>query len=785
MDGSVYVAEGLFSEGFIGAYGIPSGDLEKQPPIKTLAARSECALAVDSTGAAYLGGPVVFPNGPGYPQSTAEGRKFDASQFGAASPVPAFSLDEPLNSSSYGIAVDPVDGSLYFRKSGVQKYNAAGVPQGGMFGQLSLVSGLAVDASRNVWLTDAVGGIYVFGPNEVQLPAGSTGGSSSITSTSAVLEGSVDPDGAGGIIDCEFRFGEDTGYADGAVPCTPAATSGTPIASPTAVSANLAGLISGTTYHYRLFVTNANGTQMGGDQILTTPPATENVSTGQASEVEKDSAVLNGSYLGDGQDLHYFFEWGRTTAYDHTTPVPPGGDAGTGSGPQNVAPIQISGLEGGTTYHYRLVVSTASGITRGQDATVSTPASVSNLTADPATALTNASAELHGSFDRDSNATTYYYEWGPTGNYGNVTPGGTIPPGAGRVDLPGAMLTGLGAGSTYHYRVVASNAAGTTKSDDKTFRTAEAPIVAGLGSRNLQASSAELVGEVNPRLGETSYRFEWGASSAYGQVTPVPDDDLGSGNAFVPVSAAISGLEAGVTYHFRLIASRPYGTTASPDQTFGFYPPNCPNAQLRQETRSNTLPDCRAYELVTPNFGQGAVISPGAGPPSPPFATSPSRLAFAVAFGTFTAESGEPSNVVGDPYVATRRDTGWTQRLMALPAPEAQWQTGRPPVDHEEDIGEQSFSVGRSQMRTQSSPSLDRLINYSRGWAYNGGSTISAMPPMPPTCGRPAAGSLIERWPTTLTPKTKKASSVSPKLPLTSATSSSSRTSPSRRTAPK
>ena len=89
-----------------------------------------------------------------------------------------------------------------------------------------------------------------------------------------------------------------------------------------------------------------------------------------------------------------------------------------------------------------------------------------------------------------------------------------------------------------------------------------------------------------------------------------PEGDAGSGTASVKVKASLQGLTEGVTYHFRLVATNQYGTTTSPDQTFGFYPPNCPNAQLRQETRSNTLPDCRAYELVTPSFANGASAIP-------------------------------------------------------------------------------------------------------------------------------------------------------------------------------
>jgi hypothetical protein len=733
-NGAVYVTNG----GSVVDYGVPSGDLASTVPLGTLAVRTDCNLAVDATGAAYVA-PASGPVG-----------KYDASQFGTASPIPAVAF-EPGDFSNRAVAVDPVDGSLYVDKgSQILKRDAAGTQQGQAFGQLSESGGMAVDAGRDVWVTDSGGGIFVFGPDEVQLPAGSTGGSSGVTATSAAVEGSVDPDGAGGVTGCEFRFGEDTGYADGAVPCTPAASSGSPIIAPTAVSANLTGLISGMAYHYRLFVTNANGTQMStGDQTLTTPAATEGVSTGAATNVENDSAELNGSYVGDGQDVHYFFEWGRTTAYGHTTPAPPGGDAGTDAGSQSVAPIGISGLKAKTAYHYRLVISTASGITRGADEVVTTAEPVANLSADPATAIRDTSAELNGSFDGDPNYEThYYFEWGATNKYGNVTPappGTAVGPSSGRVAVAPAAIAGLRGGSVYHFRIVASNATGTSVSPDQSLRTAEPPTVGSLISRKVLAESAELVGEVNPNRGHTTYRFEWGPTTAYGNFSPVPAGDAGSGATAVQVSTALTGLVPGATYHFRLVASNEYGTTASGDQSFGFYPSACPNAQLRQETRSDRLPDCRAYELVTPGFAQGTFIQPATGPEAP---LANGRLAYGGFFGTFPEDAGDPSNVLADLYVSTRTDSGWFQKFIGRPATETLLMGG-PPGPVVEQMLQFATPLSRLFVGTQVSADLSRLVSYDHGWPSNPYGQLGS-PSNAPYVWDTSTGRLLERWPTNL-----------------------------------
>jgi hypothetical protein len=728
-DGSVYFGQNYF--GGPVRYPAPSAPLEAAAPTDELQNLTGCSLTVDGTGSVYVGnGPIA---------------KYPASQFGVATPSPSLVFE---GGGATALSLDPGNGDLYAdRGSDIVRWNAAGVQQGAAFGQLNSSTGIAVDGSHNVSAVDSGGGVFVFGSDEVQLPIGITGGPTNVTPTGADVEGSVDPDGAGNITACEFRFGEDTGYSDGSVPCGP----GAPILSPTSVSAHVSGLVSNTIYHYRLFLINANGTQMStGDRTFSTPPATEGVSTAPASEVKKDGAVLHGSYLGDGQDVHYFFEWAKSTGYGHTTPALPGGDAGTGTGPQDVAPIQVSGLVGGATYHYRLVVSTASGITRGQDESFTTPAAVTNLKADAPIVVTDTTAALRASFDGDGTYEThYYFEWGPTTAYGNTAPappGNAVPPGNGTIEVPPVTISNLEKdGSTYHFRVIATNPLGTTISDDRTFKTATAPLVSNLNTRNVKDTSAELTGEVNPRYGQTAYHFEWGPTATYGNSVPIPAGSAGSGDSLVQVSGQIDGLTSGLTYHFRLVASNQYGTTFSPDQTFGFYPPACPNSQLRQETRSNSLPDCRAYELVTPSFAQGAAIMADDGPTSG-VAVNPPRIAYGANFGLFPASSGEGMNGLSDLYVSTRSDLGWNQRYVGLSGTEGMAMGGPPGGVMYSPT--QGVYPSDAQKGTQASPSLDRVIDYN--WGYPGNLESHAPGSNAPYVWNATSGQLIERWPTNL-----------------------------------
>ncbi len=84
----------------------------------------------------------------------------------------------------------------------------------------------------------------------------------------------------------------------------------------------------------------------------------------------------------------------------------------------------------------------------------------------------------------------------------------------------------------------------------------------------MTSSAATLHGKVNPHGFETTYRFEYGATTAYGTSVPVPDKSGGSGTSAVEVSEGISGLKSGTTYHFRVTAASAEGYSFGKDETF-------------------------------------------------------------------------------------------------------------------------------------------------------------------------------------------------------------------------
>ena len=118
------------------------------------------------------------------------------------------------------------------------------------------------------------------------------------------------------------------------------------------------------------------GTPDGPMQLSSAPAPV--VLTAPASDVAGGAATLNGAVGAQGLEASYHFEYGTTTAYGTSVPVP---DASAGS---SRTPVQVSqsigGLEPETVYHYRLVASNVNGTSYGSDGEfVTAPPTVSSV----------------------------------------------------------------------------------------------------------------------------------------------------------------------------------------------------------------------------------------------------------------------------------------------------------------------------------------------------------------------------------------------------------------------
>jgi hypothetical protein len=191
-------------------------------------------------------------------------------------------------------------------------------------------------------------------------------------------------------------------------------------------------------------------------------------------------------------------------------------------------------------------------------------------------------------------------------------------------------------------------------------QAASPAVVKAAWASGVESDYVTLEGEVEPAGTETTYRFEYGTSTAYGSSVPVPDGDIGSGEAVVTVSQQITGLSADTTYHYRLVATRGTETEDGSDQTFTTF-----------ALVSDSLPDGREYELVSPPDKNGGTVDEGIayGQVEVPLEASEDGTAVTYASSSGFEDSGEvaKANVYLSNYLSRRGPSGWSTQDITLP----------------------------------------------------------------------------------------------------------------------
>ncbi len=165
-----------------------------------------------------------------------------------------------------------------------------------------------------------------------------------------------------------------------------------------------------------------------------------------------------------------------------------------------------------------------------------------------------------------------------------------------------AGLAGLTSGVSYHFRLVASNANGTSPGLDQAVNIG--PGLHGESVVDVGSSGATLRASVDPRGVPTGYYFEYGTTTGYGSQVPAAAASVGAGSGAVEVSQRASGLQAGTVYHYRVVGVQ--GSEAFPGVDHMF--------TTQAAGGASVLIDGRSWEMVSPESKQQALIEPqGAG----------------------------------------------------------------------------------------------------------------------------------------------------------------------------
>jgi hypothetical protein len=269
---------------------------------------------------------------------------------------------------AFDVAVDASTNDVYVfeREGNIAVYESSGAPlsQLGFNTGIAFSFGIAVDSTTHTVFVSDLSNSVVDAFALVTPPAVSTGQATGVRVSSATLEGTVNPEGQP-VTSCTFEYGT-SGYYGQSVPCHPDPAEIGSGSTPVPVSAEITGLQPGTVYHYRLVAANAGSSSQGQDQTLQTSTA-PSIDSASVKDLGASSGDLTAQINPNGADTAYRFEYGTSTAYGTSVPVPDG-NIGAGHGDETVT-VHLTGLQANTLYHFRVVAQNSVGVTTGVDHT--------------------------------------------------------------------------------------------------------------------------------------------------------------------------------------------------------------------------------------------------------------------------------------------------------------------------------------------------------------------------------------------------------------------------------
>ncbi|HET7054134.1 MAG TPA: hypothetical protein VFI09_09505 [Solirubrobacterales bacterium] len=364
------------------------------------------------------------------------------------------------------------------------------------------------------------------------------------------------------------------------------------------------------------------------------------------------------------------------------------GEIGEG---EDAVPVEaeISGLQKGTQYEFRFTGANALDGVEHAGGKPFTTQLESNVETKPASLIGGSLATLNGTVNPGgAPVSECLFEYVDVAGYEPSAPnpyatGSTVPCVESEADIGAgtepfavhANVTGLSTASDYHFRLIANPGGISTEGEDELLITA-GPLIESEWAVSVGAAEATLAAEIDPRGAATTYHLEYGkAGGPFEAVTP-ESEPIGSGSSAVKVEAHVTGLQAGADYAYRFVATsscnalnpselcvfegpeeRFHTATTQPEA-----PQACPNEAFRGGA-SARLPDCRAYEMVSPVDKNGGDVGTGTTNYSQA-SLDGNRMTFA-AIKPFAGAEGGP---LESEYLASRVDgVAWQTKAINPP----------------------------------------------------------------------------------------------------------------------
>jgi hypothetical protein len=347
----------------------------------------------------------------------------------------------PGQSTVYTCAVTLTSHGTFFNEAIVE-----GVPPAG--------EGFSLIRASNV--------VIAHGPNPA--PRAETGGASEVRQRTALLKGTVNPEGKS-VSSCRFEYGASA--LKSSASCSPPPGSGS---SPVAMSAQLKALAPSTSYRYRVSATSVNGTGTGSEgEFKTMPAVAPSVESPSSSEVEQRTAVATSLVNPNGGEVTACkVEYGASSL---TMSAPCSKLPGSGTDAVAVS-ARLAGLAPNTSYRFRVSAGSLSGTTKGPERTFKTMfAFLPTVETGNASEVGLHAAVLNAKVNPNGGeVTSCKFEYGTKSLTQSVSCGKLPGLGTSAVSVS-AVLKGLIAATTYHFRISATSLSGTSKGSEGAFET--------------------------------------------------------------------------------------------------------------------------------------------------------------------------------------------------------------------------------------------------------------------------------------------------------------------------
>jgi hypothetical protein len=497
----------------------------------------------------------------------------------------------------------------------------------------------------------------------VGAPSATTGSATSVTQTTATLNGTVNDNGfgavGGGSTNSDFNLNTSpTGSGETYELSSQGAFTGS-----AKETASITGLIPGTTYYFQVAAWNGAGTTAGLWIPFTTPPVSPpSATTESVANVTQTTVTLNGEVNDNGYGT---VGRGATSSDFNLNKSPTGtgetyewASQGAFTGSANET-ANVTGLTPNTTYYFQVAAWNGAGTTLGSWVPFTTPAvGAPWATTGSATSVTATGAVLNGTVSDDGygvagrGATTSDFNINTSpGGSGETYESASFPSFSGSASET-ASVTGLSPSTTYYFQVAAWNGAGTTFGSWIPFTTpaVSAPSAITASATNVTETTATLNGAVNDNgcgaagRGSTSSDFNLSTSPTGAGQTP-EGASLGNFSGSANEMASVTGLTPNTTYYFQVAGWNGVGTTLG--SWIRFTTLSVPSATTA--TATSVTPTTATLNGVVNDNGFAAA---GMGYTSSDFnlSTSPTGAGYAAepaSPGAFIGSASETASVTG------------------------------------------------------------------------------------------------------------------------------------------